>query len=149
MSIHITKADLNSADKVAKLFNAYRIFYGQDNDLALAQSFINQRIEKQDSVIFLAQNGQNKPVGFTQLYPSFSSVSAMRTWILNDLYVAEDARRAGVAKQLMLAAKLHAEATQAKGISLATAVDNTAAKALYDTLGYKKNDTFDYYFLTV
>lgn len=148
MTTVIAQATLDDASEVASLFDAYRVFYGQASDIALATAFITERLENQDSVIFLA-NAEDEPVGFTQLYPSFSSVSAQRTWILNDVYVAETARRAGVAKQLMTAAKQHAIQTNAKGISLATAVDNAAAKALYAALGYKENDAFDYYFLAV
>lgn len=148
MSIHITQACIDDAHAVAALFDAYRVFYGQASDIPLAHAFIDARLQQQDSVIFLATR-EGEAVGFTQLYPSFSSVSAQRTWILNDLYVAEDARRLGIAKQLMDAAKQHAIQTHAKGISLATAVDNQPAKMLYDALGYTQNTAFDYYFLTL
>lgn len=148
MNSQTYQATHDDLEHVATLFDAYRVFYGQDSDMDLATAFISARLEKRDSVIFLVK-ADGEPVGFTQLYPSFSSVSAQRTWILNDLYVAKSARRSGIAKQLMEAAKQHAIETNAKGISLATAVDNAPAKALYDQLGYKQNDAFDYYFLTV
>lgn len=86
-------------------------------------------------------------LGFTQLYPGFSSVSARPSWILNDLYVSPNARRAGVAKLLMNTAKDFADSTQAKGISLETSLDNVNAQALYETLGYKKSDGFYSYYL--
>jgi hypothetical protein len=61
------------------LFDAYRQFYGKPSDLALASRFIEQRLASGDSVIFLAYTEKvqvRNAVGFMQLYPSFSSVSA-------------------------------------------------------------------------
>lgn len=71
----VTNAELAA---VAPLFNNYRVFYGQPSDLALATSFLAERITNEESVILLAKDDSGKPVGFTQLYPSFSSVSAAR-----------------------------------------------------------------------
>lgn len=145
----IKQATLNELNQVSALFNDYRIFYEQPTDLKSATSFIKARIQNNESVIFYAQNAQGEYLGFVQLYPSFSSVSMQRTWILNDLYVAKSARKQGVAKQLMAQAKHHAINTHAKGIALQTAVTNHHAQALYQSLGYKKGSTFDHYFLAL
>ena len=96
-------------------------------------------------MIFLACDSDDKPLGFTQLYPSFSSVSARRTWILNDLYVAAAARRRGVARYLMEVAHAHSMETGALRVTLSTARDNTPAQALYDSLGYvRETGMFEY-----
>ncbi|MCG6220607.1 GNAT family N-acetyltransferase, partial [Vibrio diabolicus] len=84
-------------------------------------------------------------IGFTQLYPSFSSVAAKRIWVLNDLYVAAQARRLGVAKKLMDTAKEFAMATNARGLALETARDTSAAQRLYEALGYRKEDGYHYF----
>ncbi|WP_328590360.1 GNAT family N-acetyltransferase [Veronia nyctiphanis] len=89
------------------------------------------------------------PVGFTQLYPSFSSVSAQKTWILNGLFVKEEARGQGAGKALLDAAKAFTHSTGAKGLSLETAKDNHHAQALYESLGYEKDDRYYSYFLTL
>ena len=83
------------------------------------------------------------------MYPSFSSVSAKRSWILNDLYVAAGSRRSGVARTLMNAAKDFAIGTGAKGLSLSTARSNVIAQALYESLGYEKDSDFYSYYLRV
>ena len=52
MSINIRKVSLNEVLEVAKVFNAYRVFYGQNSDLELAQDFLTQRVQNNESVIF-------------------------------------------------------------------------------------------------
>ena len=149
MEVIIAQAGLQDVEKIAKLFNAYRIFYQQESDLGLAQQFIQARLTDNESVIFYARDEQGHYLGFTQLYPNFSSVSAQRTWVLNDLYVSEAARGAGLGRQLLNRAKAFATATKAKGIALETAESNIGAQKLYESLGYKKSSGFFGYFLTL
>lgn len=155
MSIQIQRATIDDLALLAPLFDAYRVFYEQSADLALARHFLEQRLSKQESIIFLAledatestsTSAQQRGLGFVQLYPSFSSVSAQRLWILNDLFVAPHARRRGVAQTLMNRAKDFAIEDGAKGLFLETAHDNHHAQALYESLGYAKNSEY-YYFL--
>jgi len=126
------------------LFDAYRQFYGQDSDVENASLFLQERLAARDSVVFLAYD-EGDAVGFTQLYPSLSSVSLNRTWILNDLYVEPRARRNGVAKLLIHRAKDHALSTGATKLVLATASDNVLAQRLYEKHGFKKDDFIHYY----
>lgn len=135
MNFTIRRATLAEVDKVAALFNDYRVFYAQASDMQIAHDFITQRIKNNESAVFYAEDEQGKGLGFTQLYPSFSSVSAQRIWTLNDLYVSARARRWGVAKQLMAVARQFATDSQAKGINLETSADNLHAQALYESLG--------------
>jgi len=130
--------------EVARLFDNYRQFYGQAPNPDLARSFISGRLGNGDSVILLAQLRQAS-VGFAQLYPSFSSVSATRTWILNDLYVCERNRRHGMGKMLLDAATQYARSTGASRLSLATAVSNRAAQTLYEASGWQRNSEFIHY----
>lgn len=141
----IEQAGINELDQLAKLFDAYRVFYGQASDLQLAREFLRQRMENQESVILMESQGR----GFTQLYPAFSSVNVQRTWILNDLFVDQDARQQGIARALMQAAKAFAKSTGARGISLSTGVENTQAQALYESEGYRRVDDFYSYVLRV
>ncbi|WP_395004595.1 GNAT family N-acetyltransferase [Undibacterium sp.] len=146
MSIQVQQATINDLDIITPLFNAYRMFYQQSSDLIVARNFLSERLQKQESVIFFAANDDAEGLGFVQLYPSFSSVSANRLWILNDLFVAESARRGGVARQLMQSAREFAITTNAKGLFLETAHDNFHGQSLYESLGYQRNSEF-YYFL--
>ncbi|WP_421216051.1 hypothetical protein [Aeromonas enteropelogenes] len=98
--MEIIRAGMDDLDIINPLFNAYRIFYGQQEDMTLARHFLAERLSQQESVIFFARDKQGAGIGFTQLYPSFSSVAAKRIWVLNDLYVAAQARRLGVAKKI-------------------------------------------------
>jgi GNAT superfamily N-acetyltransferase len=129
------------------LFDAYRQFYGQRSDAAAARAFLSERLEREESVIYLAYTGPNTPVGFMQLYPSFSSVSLKRLWILNDLFVHTDVRRGGVGRALLERARQHAIETGAKGLILSTGVTNKPAQTLYESNGWRREDDFLHYYL--
>ncbi|MGH1440730.1 MAG: GNAT family N-acetyltransferase [Cellvibrionaceae bacterium] len=149
MKILIEQAGLGDVERLSALFDQYRIFYGQKSHVELARSFIEARITTQTSQLFYAQNELGDALGFTQLYPSFSSVSAQHQWILNDLYVQEEFRFKGVARALLNKAKDFAMQDGAKGLALSTAKDNIAAQALYESLGYKQDTAFFHYYLSV
>jgi GNAT superfamily N-acetyltransferase len=131
-------------DLVVSLFDAYRQFYGQTPDLAGARRFLVERLDRGESVIFaVVEDG--RALGFTQLYPSFSSVSMKSIWILNDLFVAESARRRGIGARLLRAARDHALRTGAARLALSTAVTNTTAQALYERDGWRRDREFFHY----
>ena len=88
-------------------------------------------------------------VGFTQLYPMFSSVSAARTFILNDLFVVQEARRKGVGIELLKAATRFGRSVGAIRLSLSTAIDNQTAQALYESLGWVRDTEFYAYSLSL
>ena len=115
-------------------------------DLAAAQTFVEDRLTARDSAIFIATHDTDC-VGFTQLYPSFSSVVMKRIWILNDLFVTESARRHGVASHLLGAALDFARETDATRLVLATAVDNREAHSLYHKHGWQLDTNFNHYVL--
>jgi ribosomal protein S18 acetylase RimI-like enzyme len=145
------KAVVDDVRSLTDLFNGYRLFYGQESDLIGAEKFLKERLENQESVIFYAyeeNGGVVEPVGFTQLYPSFSSVSMKRMWILNDLFVAEKARRKGVAHGLIDKARELAVKTEAKAVILETDHDNHNAQKLYEKIGFTK-DTQHHYTLNI
>ena len=142
--LSIIRTTLDDTETLASLFDAYRQFYGQRPDLEGAERFVSERLEQGDSVIFLALKAGDG-CGFTQLYPTFSSVAMRPIWILNDLFVAPEARRLGVGRSLMQTATDFATENGAKRIVLATAVDNRAAQALYEQIGWGRNDAFIHY----
>ena len=148
-TIKIIHATTNHLDPLVKLFDQYRQFYGQTSNLDQSKSFIKERIEKQDSVIFLALDNNDNVLGFVQLYSLFSSVFASRKWILNDLFVAERSRRLGVAKQLLCKGKELAIETDATSIFLEVQVKNKKAQQLYKAFGYVEETEHYSYFLDV
>lgn len=136
-AIVTSRATLEDLDALALLFDGYRVFYRQAPDLQRARDFMAQRLRHDQSVIFIARDtATGAALGFTQLYPSFSSVSACRIWVLNDLFVAPQARQRGVARKLMACARHFARDSGAARLVLETAQDNHAAQALYEALGY-------------
>jgi GNAT superfamily N-acetyltransferase len=144
----IAQATIKQLNDVAFLFNQYRIFYRQPSDLAAAQKFIRERLQQEDAVILLAMENE-QPVGYTQLFPSWSSVSMQRVWILNDLFVLAEKRNQGIAKALMNQAQEHAKSTNAVRLILATEVTNTIGQHLYESLGYLRFDDFYHYVLKI
>lgn len=127
---------------IAPLFDAYRQFYEQPADADAALAFITARLERGDSVILLARRPDGSALGFCQLYPSFCSVLAAPIYVLYDLFVAPDARRLGVGRALLLAAEAHARATGHARMDLTTARNNLRAQALYESLGWVRDEVF-------
>jgi GNAT superfamily N-acetyltransferase len=147
----IIEASAAHIDLIVPLFEGYRQFYHQPPALQQAREFLTQRLTRRESVIFLAlmQDETRRAVGFTQLFPSFSSTAMKRVWILNDLFVAPEARRLGVGKALVEQARLYAVQTQARRLSLRTEITNAPAQALYESLGWKRDEQFFTYDLQV
>ena len=139
----VRQAGPGDVDAVAPLFDAYRQFYQQPSDPALARAFIAERLARSESVIFLAER-DGQAVGFVQLYPLFSSTAARprRLWLLNDLFVSPSARGSGVARALMDRARRLGEETGAAGLELATARSNAPAQRLYESLGWQQDELF-------
>ncbi|EXG83326.1 GNAT family N-acetyltransferase [Saccharibacillus sacchari] len=148
--IVIRAASVTDMDQLAPLFDAYRVFYEQPSDLEAAKHFLTDRLGQLQSVVLLAEEkATSRAAGFTQLYPVFSSVSMQRSWILNDLYVDPQFRGLGAGSALLDAAARHARLTGAKGIALSTAPTNKTAQRLYESKGYKLDDEYLNYFLTL
>lgn len=139
MTATVRRATADDIERLAPLFDLYRGFYEQPSDLSLASAFLTERLSCNESVVLLACEHDALP-GFTQLYPSFSSVRARRTWILNDLFVAAGARRRGIARLLLQAAAQFARADGALRLELETDPANLAAQSLYRSLGWMEYD---------
>lgn len=143
-SLTVVRADAFSLDRLVSLFDGYRQFYGQASDPEGARAFLAERLNRGESVVFLALDGET-PLGFTQLYPSFTSVGMRRIWILNDLFVAPAGRRRGVGQALLARARQHGVETGAARLTLSTATDNGTAQALYEAQGWQRDDRFHTY----
>jgi len=141
-TFHIRAALPGDTQAIAQLFNAYRQFYEQPDDLALAVAFIGERIDKRESVILVAQDLAGALMGFTQIYPSFCSVMAAPVGVLYDLFVAPQARTRGVGKALLQAAADHGRALGLQRLDLTTARTNAKAQSLYASLQWKRDDVF-------
>jgi ribosomal protein S18 acetylase RimI-like enzyme len=144
----VRRARRDDLDALAPLFDAYRRFYEQPGDIALASAFLDERLERGDSVIFVAE-AEQQLLGFCQLYPSWCSVAAARIFVLYDLFVDDGVRQAGVGRQLMLAAQAFGREAGAARLDLSTARTNARAQALYESLGWRRDDVFLTYSLSL
>jgi len=137
----VRQATLSDVDEIVPLFDLYRQFYGRASDTSAVKEFLLARFNHGESVLFIALD-KSMPVGFAQLYPSFSSASLARTFILNDLFVLECARRRGVASRLMSVAVEFATTLGAVRLTLSTEIKNVTAQALYRSAGWKQDEQF-------
>ena len=154
MSLAVRRAEANDLDTLAGLFDAYRQFYKQPSDAAAARAFLAERIANDESVVLICANDHAtagphfvgaEAIGFVQLYPLFSSVRLGRTWLLNDLYVAPQARRLGAARALLDVACAYARERGALGLELETGTDNVTAQALYRSAGWTLGENLHFH----
>lgn len=138
------EAKYGDLSEIAKLFDDYRQFYGQEPDLGTSTDFIRKRLKLNDSVLLVAIEEESF-LGFTQLYPSFSSVSVCRIFLLNDLFVGVKARNRGVGNALLKAAEDYAMKKDAIRLSLATQIKNKAARHLYEKRNWETDNFFIHY----
>ena len=142
----VREATLADVDSVANLFDAYRQFYEQTPDTTLAVKFVGDRIKNQESVILVAETNE-RIVGFCQMYPTFCSVEAAPIAVLYDLFVLQSARQTGAGRALMLAAQDYAKKNSFARLDLSTAKTNVNAQALYESLGWQRDEVFYCYSL--
>lgn len=142
------RATLAELEALVPLFEGYRQFYGEAPDAAGSRAFLRDRLLQGDAALFLAEAGRDA-IGFTQLYPIFSSTRCRRLWLLNDLFVSPTARGHGAGRALLEAARAFAVESGAVGLELMTARTNTTAQRLYQALGWKLDEVFLHYELAV
>lgn len=139
----IYQAQLKDLEILAPLFDAYRIFYKQESNLDEVKTFLKALLEKKESVVYIASiNG--KAIGFTQLFPLFSSVSMEPMYLLNDLYVDSNHRNKGIGEALIDRAKQLCKDENQKGLAIQTAFDNPA-QHLYERQGFVKDTDLQFF----
>ena len=146
--VEVRQATVDDLDLIVPLFDSYRQFYRQPSDTEQARRFLLDRFRHNQSVIFLAFAG-DAAIGFTQLYPSFSSGAMSPIFILNDLFVVPEARKRGAGSALIDAAAEHGRRVGAVRLVLSTEVTNTTAQSLYEKIGWKRDDVFCVYRLAL
>ena len=143
--IKIKKATLKDIESIAPLFDAYRVFYRKKSDLEGASIFIEERISNKESIIYVAFS-DGEAIGFTQLYPIFSSTRMKRVWLLNDLYVDKNHRGKGISKMLMEKSKQLAKDTNAAAVILETEKTNDVGNQLYPSAEFTLEDDVNHYY---
>ncbi len=143
----IIQADISHIDQVVDLFDAYRVWYRKDSNKEMARNFLLQRMRNGESIIYGCESINGQLIGFTQLYPIFSSVRMKRMWLLNDLFVNPDFRGNGISKMLINQAKELCKKTNACGILLETETTNDIGNKLYPAIGFELEEN-NFYFWT-
>jgi GNAT superfamily N-acetyltransferase len=134
-------------DDVLVLMRAYCDFYkvapADEDLLALARALIDD--PEREGVQFVAREPGGAAVGFATLYWSWSTTSACRIGVMNDLFVAEAARGQGLAERLIEACRQECTRRGAGQLTWQTAPDNLRAQAVYDRVGGTREQWVDYW----
>lgn len=141
----IEQANIDNLELIVPLFDSYRMFYKQASDIKAAKTFLLERFKNKDSIIYIAFI-DDESVGFTQLYPLFSSVSMQPIYLLNDLYIDAKYRNQGIGKALIEESKNLCIKKNYRGLAIQTEKTNPA-QHLYQRLGFKP-DTDLHFFWT-
>jgi len=142
--MQVREAKLSDLKNLSVLFNLYRMFYGKESDIRVAEEFLRSRIENKDSKIFICEFN-NELSGFVQLYPIFSSTRVSKYWLLNDLFVDINKRGKGYSKLLIERSKELVIESKACGMMLETEKSNDIGNLLYPSTGFKKNELCNFY----
>lgn len=145
----VTAVGVADLDALVPLFAGYLQFYQVPRSASEIHAFLLERLQRGDAQLFIARDEQGMAQGFTQLYPLQSSLALAPSWLLSDLFVLPSARRQGVGEALMNAARAYAEARGACGLQLETAKTNLAGQALYERLGYVRDELYLTYWLSL
>ena len=145
MGFKIIDTESKHIEQVGKLFDLYRQFYKYESNLIESTNYIKDRINNNESTIFIAISDADEAIGFVQLYETFGSLDLGKIVILYDLYVKADHRKNNIGRKLMIKSHEYAKKINAKRIQLSTAIDNYIGQSLYESLGYVKDDDFYIY----
>ena len=151
----------DDVEAVVDLFRQYLRFYDQEASAAEVRAYLTARRDAGESVLLVAAlDPEDGPapdatgaavasgpevVGFAQSYPTWSSVSLSRSWVLNDLFVSPGARGTGAGRALVQDICRRAKNDGAVRVSLATAWDNVSAQGLYESEGFVRDQHFHHY----
>lgn len=144
LNMNYRKAKNEDLEMLAELFDQYRVFYRKETNIEAAKQFLKARLEAKDSQIFVAEE-DSQLLGFTQLYPLFSSTRMKKLWLLNDLFVNAAARGRGISKGLIDQAKSLVKESSACGMFLETEITNEIGNSLYPRTGFKLNESSNFY----
>lgn len=142
MRLEIARATIDDLEALLPLVTAYRVFYKRDPDAQRERAFVERNLSDGRSTIFLARETEHVTVGFVQLFQTYSTVCLGPQVILEDLFVAPEARGGGAATKLLERAEAYAREIGAVGMFLETATDNETAQRVYERAGWTRENRF-------
>ena len=133
-------------DELLPLIAAYQRFYEVDEIDNDRNRFFFRRFiaPSPDGQLMAARDEGAVILGYACLYWHFSSLQATETVLMNDLYVAPEARGRGIGRALIEASAAVARDRGAAWLEWATAPDNHTAQRLYDSLTSEKSAWLEY-----
>ena len=141
----IARVGEGDLEELLPLMRAYCDFYEvapSDGDLlALSRALIAD--PEREGVQLLAR-GEGKAIGFATMYWSWATTIASRIGVMNDLYVAQDARGSGAADALIHACADECRRHGAVELTWQTAKDTARAQRVYDRVGADRSEWVDY-----
>jgi GNAT superfamily N-acetyltransferase len=143
--MQIREVRSSDLDSLVILFDCYRVFYKNSSDIKAAKNFIEERINNNDSKIYICELEDEKIVGFVQLYPLFSSTRMKKLYLLNDLFVNPDYRGQGYSVKLIERAKSLVIESSACAMFLETEKSNMIGNNLYPKMGFDLNEGSNFY----
>lgn len=143
--IRIEAVSAEQYEALVPMIAAYQGFYEADDIRDdRNRKFFRRFIAPSDDGMLIAAWRGEELVGYTCLYWTFSSVQAIETVLMNDLYVDSSARGEGVGRALIEAAADVARERGCSRLEWSTAPDNATAQRLYDTFGAEKSTWLEY-----
>jgi RimJ/RimL family protein N-acetyltransferase len=146
----IARVGAGDLDALLPLIRAYCDFYEvtpSDEDLlALSRALIED--PEHEGVQLIARDREGKPAGFATLYWCWSTTDACRIGVMNDLFVAPEARGSGLAEALIEACRWACAERGARRLTWQTAPENLRAQAVYDRMGGHRERWLDYWLAT-
>jgi GNAT superfamily N-acetyltransferase len=139
----VTEQDL---DELLALMRAYCDFYevAPSDEALLELSRALLADPRREGIQLIARDDDGRAIGFATVYWTWSTTTAARLAVMNDLFVSADARGSGAATALIEASRDAAAEHGAKRLAWQTALDNERAQRVYDRLGAKRSQWLDY-----
>jgi GNAT superfamily N-acetyltransferase len=131
-------------ERVLPLIAGYQRFYEAEPDDARNRAFFRRFLEPSEDGVLLGAWIGDELVGFATLYWTFSSTHAAQVALMNDLFVAEGHRGAGIGLALIRASVERARRRGMRHLEWLTHVDNRRAQRLYERTDADRSAWFGY-----
>jgi GNAT superfamily N-acetyltransferase len=142
----ISSVQESDLDDLLPLMRGYCDFYGvspsDESLLELSRSLIAD--PERDGIQLIARDDRGAAVGFASVFWSWSTLQAARIGVMNDLFVAPEARGGGIADALIEACRERCRAHGARQLGWQTALDNHRAQTVYERVGARRSQWVDY-----
>ncbi len=143
----ITIAAEDDLPDLLPLMRGYCEFYevSPSDEALLAMSRALIADPRLEGMQLIARDGSGRAAGFATIFWSWSTLSASRIGVMNDLFVDPAARGVGLADQLIAACLEQCRTRGAASLGWQTAPDNHRAQAVYDRVGGRREQWVDYW----